>query len=186
MILFFKRHHTKKGFTVVELLVTISIIGILTSITFASFAQSQKKARMTKRISDLKAMQNALEFYYAVNKSYPNTNSLWISECKEFEAAGTNVIPGLVPNYISRIPTDPQSSPDTSSGRPSGKNCYLYRSNGVDYAFLDHRPTDFTAEDYLSEPAFFDPLRDGGTDPSIIDGTAFWAWKVYSPGGATF
>ncbi len=173
-------YNTKKikGFTVIELLVTISIIGILSTITFASFSQAQKKARITKRVSDLKQMQVALEYYYAVNRAYPNSNGAWVTECTEFNNTGNNVIPGLVPNYISRIPVDPKSAPVHAVApvyRPAWQDCYLYISyNGVDYAFIAHNMSEFTQADYAKYPELIDPLR-----PT-------WAWKVYSPGAAAW
>lgn len=173
-----------KGFTVVELMVVISIIGILSTVTYASFSQAQKKSRIAKRVSDLKQMQVALEYYYAVNKSYPNSNGAWITECTEFNGTGNNVIPSLVPNYISKIPLDPKSTPTAGATRTIWQDCYLYMSyNGIDYAFLDHSPSDFTQADYLSQPQLIDPARDGGSSLSLVDGNSIWAWKVYSPGG---
>ena len=176
-----------KGFTVIELLVTISIIGILSTITFASFSQAQKKARIAKRVSDLKQMQVALEYYYAVNRAYPNSGGTWITECTEFNSTGNNVIPGLVPNYISKIPLDPKSAPTAGAARPFWQDCYLYISyNGSDYAFVNHSPSEFSQADYLSQPQLVDPARDGGSNASIVDGSGIWAWKVYSPGGITW
>lgn len=62
----------KKGFTLLELLVVVGIIGILMAIAAVSFAQAQKKARDNRRKSDLRAIQNALEQYYSDNSSaYP-------------------------------------------------------------------------------------------------------------------
>lgn len=185
-------YNTKKikGFTVVELLVTISIIGILSTITFASFSQAQKKARITKRVSDLKQMQVALEYYYAVNRSYPNSNGSWITECVEFNGTGNNVIPGLVPNYISRIPVDPKSAPVHAVApvnRPAWSDCYLYMSyNGIDYAFIAHGISEFTQADYAKYPELMDPARDGGANATIVDGAGLWAWKVYSPGAVSW
>lgn len=61
-----------KGFTLLELLVVVGIIGILMAIAAVSFAQAQKKARDNRRRSDLRAIQNALEQYYSDNNSaYP-------------------------------------------------------------------------------------------------------------------
>lgn len=57
-----------------ELLVVIAIIGILTSVAAASYATAQKKTRDTRRINDMKAVQNAFEQYFADNASnYPAT-----------------------------------------------------------------------------------------------------------------
>jgi prepilin-type N-terminal cleavage/methylation domain-containing protein len=63
----------KKGFTLVELLVTISIIAILASLAIVSFTGAQKQARDTRRKSDLKQFQTALEVYANKNNSlYPS------------------------------------------------------------------------------------------------------------------
>lgn len=58
-----------RGFTLIELLVVIALIGILTAIATASYSTMQKKARDSRRISDMKAFQNGMEQYYADNNS---------------------------------------------------------------------------------------------------------------------
>lgn len=63
----------KKGFTLLELLVVIAIIAILASVGLGSYTRSQRKARDARRRSDLKQIQNALEQYYSINGSYPNS-----------------------------------------------------------------------------------------------------------------
>ena len=59
----------EKGFTLLELLVVIGIIGILTGILSVSYNSAQKRARDTRRRADVKAVQEALEQYY-VESSY--------------------------------------------------------------------------------------------------------------------
>jgi prepilin-type N-terminal cleavage/methylation domain-containing protein len=61
----------KKGFTLVELIVVIAIIGILTGIVTTNFASSRSRARDAKRISDLGHIQLALELYFDRCKQYP-------------------------------------------------------------------------------------------------------------------
>jgi len=57
----------KNGFTLVELLVSISIIAILTVLASISYSNAQKNGRDQRRIEDLKAIQNAAEQYYLLS-----------------------------------------------------------------------------------------------------------------------
>lgn len=59
------------GFTLVELLVAVGIIGVLASISMVSVGSIRAKARDSKRISDIKQVQNALEAYYSSGGYYP-------------------------------------------------------------------------------------------------------------------
>ncbi len=62
----------KGGFTLLELLIVIAIIGILVAMGTVSYSTAQKKARDATRRGDMKAIQNALEQYYAANgNQYP-------------------------------------------------------------------------------------------------------------------
>jgi len=62
-----------KGFTLLEILVVISIIGILTGLALLSFEPTQKRARDTQRKSDLKQYQTSLEgFANESNGYYPS------------------------------------------------------------------------------------------------------------------
>jgi len=62
----------KRGFTLLELLVVISIIVILITMGLSSYSTAQKKGRDAKRKSDIKEIQGALEQYYSVcGYTYP-------------------------------------------------------------------------------------------------------------------
>lgn len=63
------------GFTLLELLVSISIIGLLIALGTVSFTTAQKRGRDSRRESDMTNLRNALEQYYALNTSYPTTCS---------------------------------------------------------------------------------------------------------------
>jgi len=72
----------QKGFTLLELLVVIGIIGILVGIGTISYQSAQEKSRDSRRRSDLKAISNALEQYYADNDgSYPSD-----ADCAGYES----------------------------------------------------------------------------------------------------
>lgn len=68
-----KSFQLKAGFTLIELLVVIAIIGILSSVVLASLNSARTKARDTRRVSDLKQVQVALELYYDANSKYPQS-----------------------------------------------------------------------------------------------------------------
>jgi len=57
------------GFSLFELLVVISIIGIIVAVGAVSYSSAQKKARDVRRREDLQSVQKAFEQYYTVNNS---------------------------------------------------------------------------------------------------------------------
>jgi prepilin-type N-terminal cleavage/methylation domain-containing protein len=66
------RNHIQKGFTLIEILVVVTIIAFITTIIIVSITSAQALARDKRRIADFAAYQAALQEYYAQNKSYPN------------------------------------------------------------------------------------------------------------------
>ena len=67
----------KYGFTLVELLISISIIAILAVVLSISFSNAQRNARDQRRIEDLKAIQSAAEQYFLLKGSYPTASGTW-------------------------------------------------------------------------------------------------------------
>ncbi len=68
----------QQGFTIVELLIVIVVIGILAALVITTFTGIQQKARNTERQTDIKAVHGQVEAYYAQNGKYPtlaNMNS---------------------------------------------------------------------------------------------------------------
>ena len=107
----------QKGFTLIELMVVISIIGVLAGIAVVQVKNMQRKARETALRKDLADMRAAIDNFYADKQRYP-------ADLNE-----------LVPKYLRSIPKDPitkqadwetvqhQSDPDEpentdSSGAP--------------------------------------------------------------------
>ena len=69
------RAFLSKGFTIVELLVIIAIIGILTTIVIVAYNGIQESARRNVKISDMKSVQKLVELYNAQNGVYPATTT---------------------------------------------------------------------------------------------------------------
>lgn len=96
------------GFTLIELIVVIAILGILASIGLTSFQTSQMKSRDAKRKSDLEQVQRALEMYYNDVGAYPNSTAPGgtigsFSWGVEFKDAKDTV-------YMKELPKDPTGS----------------------------------------------------------------------------
>lgn len=95
---------TQKGFTVVELLVVIVIIGILAAITIVSYTSIQQRSRDETRTSNIRDVQKALEKYRVDNGMYPSVGA---------DGTGyalTTLATALVPQYLDSIPTNPSGT----------------------------------------------------------------------------
>lgn len=66
------RRNNRHGFTIVELLIVIVVIGILAAITIVAYNGIQQRARNAKTTAAAKAYLNAFQIYVAQNGSYPN------------------------------------------------------------------------------------------------------------------
>ncbi|PIY72259.1 hypothetical protein COY87_01960 [Candidatus Roizmanbacteria bacterium CG_4_10_14_0_8_um_filter_33_9] len=75
------------GFTLLEMLVVLGIIGVIMTIITSSFSTAQKKARDTKRKTDINTIQKAVEQYYSVcGYKYPtpiNTPDIGSVYCED-------------------------------------------------------------------------------------------------------
>ena len=87
---------TRGGFTLVELIIVIAIIGILTGVVLVSTSASRQVARDERRQADLKEIQIDLAQYYEYYGSYPTTTPLSLSG-----------LPNLIPGGVGSIPVDP-------------------------------------------------------------------------------
>jgi general secretion pathway protein G len=66
----------QSGFTIVELLIVIVIIGILAGLVITTFVGIQQRARNSERQTDINSISNQLEAYFAKNSGYPTLANL--------------------------------------------------------------------------------------------------------------
>jgi prepilin-type N-terminal cleavage/methylation domain-containing protein len=109
-----EQHLIKRGFTLVELMVVISIMAILAGGIFVYATQAGKSGRDADRQADLRTLQSAIELYRQQLGRYPsgcNATGTWSGE------PGTNYactsgssayIVGLAPTFIPVLPRDPR------------------------------------------------------------------------------
>lgn len=84
----------KKGFTLVELLVVISIIGVLSAILMVNFVGTRERARDSQKIQDLNSIRNALRLYYNDFQSYPVSASCG-GTCLTSSIGASGYAPGI-------------------------------------------------------------------------------------------
>ncbi len=98
-----------KGFTLVELLVVVSLIGILATLVLANLNSARERARDAQRKSDLRNIQTALRLYYNDLGEYPASSGTDIVACD-----GTCVWGNIWQNnsitYMGTLPPDPLST----------------------------------------------------------------------------
>lgn len=117
---------TKRGFTLVELLLVIAILGILSTFVAVGVINAQKKSRDDKRRADIQTIASALEMYKAEFKRY--LENCTGSECDggSWTESGSDLS-----KYISPIPTDPLAN------RQSEYQYEIFSdSNGEKYAVI--------------------------------------------------
>jgi type II secretion system protein G len=98
----------QNGFTLIELMIVMIILGVLASLVAGNFFTSLKKGRDARRKADLQNIQKALEGYYEDKNAYPVFNifasaGLKLCETKADTDCGGEKV------YMERIPEDPQA-----------------------------------------------------------------------------
>lgn len=116
----------KPGFTIVELLIVIVVIGILAAISIVAYNGIQERSQFTTYKSELKNLNTAINLYYAEQGHYPIT-AYWSGNNQNKNDA---FIPGLVPDYISETP---QVEPH---GEPRPTFLYLSNADGSGYKLI--------------------------------------------------
>ena len=116
-----------KGFTLVELLIVIVIIGILAAISIVAYTSISQKAKNTSTISAVKQAINAINMYIADTGEYPQNSNQNICLTSDTPCTWGSSIPyseGLY-SKLANYSTLASSVPATSSTKYTGI-LYLY------------------------------------------------------------
>lgn len=147
------------GFTLVELLIVMSIIGVLAAVGLGSFTTAQTRGRDSQRKSDLKQIAHALELFYTDYGRYPDASGTRIAACPynpitqigSVCAWGTGTLTDGKTVYFKNIPID-----------PSNASSYTYRivplSSNQKYQLFAHlentEDKDCINDDCTTDPNF--------------------------------
>lgn len=159
------------GFTLVELVVVIAVLGILIAITTVSYRAIQDRAHFSTIDADMKGLKAAIEKHYAKNGSYPDTGGVFYYSRRDGDA----FIPGLTNGYYSGKLPDVKTGSQTSLT----DNTFTYRSNKVDYKLIRLAPAGVATL----------PPEAGAITPAMVDANAtraYRAWGYWTPGAASW
>ena len=99
-----KYKKVSSGFTIVELLIVIVVIGILAAFTVVAYNGIQDRALDSRRLTDAKTIIGGLQAYKAVNGEYPAATP----HCWESSTSGSSFMEYLVSDTgLSNVPLDP-------------------------------------------------------------------------------
>lgn len=121
----------RKGYTIVELVVVVAIIGVLLSMSLAGVSAARVRSRDARRIADLRSIQSALEMH-AFNDdshSYPPESASDPSYCGGTGSSNFGIYANACfAKYLATTPTDPQTRARYSYYRPA---CVTGATNAI-------------------------------------------------------
>jgi prepilin-type N-terminal cleavage/methylation domain-containing protein len=127
-----------KGFTLIELIVVIAIIGILSSVVLASISTARERARDGARKAMIKQVMNALELYAVDYGNYPVVTAPFVFNNIDLSLSV------LAPNYIRSLDYDTNNA---------AAGAHYYRptnsSDGYQIWYAQERQTQTTPISYM-------------------------------------
>lgn len=120
----------KKGFTLVEILIVISIIGLMSGLMLPNIAGAQLKAKEAGVRAAMYTIQTALETYNIDNFCYPTGSNLTLYVLAQLLVED---------NYLGRIPLNPFSGREYSNSDDSGQIYYSFDKTTNEYSLTAYK-----------------------------------------------
>lgn len=105
----------QKGFTLIEMMIVVAIIGMLATLIIVSVTSALKKAKNEAMKTDAQNIATNLNLYYSKNMEYPDPAA---------PPAGDGGLDALVPAYMSELPKQDDGTTDYVY-EGGGQNCKI-------------------------------------------------------------
>ncbi|UCD50468.1 MAG: prepilin-type N-terminal cleavage/methylation domain-containing protein [Phycisphaerales bacterium] len=128
----------KRGFTLVEILIVVVILGILAAIVVPQFTQASTEAKVSSTVSDLQSIRGQIGLYMIQHNDNPPTVALFeeaMTLCSDAEAAVlADYVERTAANkpthpygpYMVAIPANPWNNSRTVAAAAAADNGWVY------------------------------------------------------------
>lgn len=127
------RTSTQRGFTLIEIMVVVVIIGVLGAIVVPQFMSRPDQAKVTAARTDIQAISTALEMYRLDTFNYPSTQQGL--EALVTRPSGTPLAKNWNPQgYLKSLPVDPWGTPYqylNPGSHSAGYDLFSFGADGV-------------------------------------------------------
>ncbi|WP_428388125.1 type II secretion system protein [Mucisphaera sp.] len=128
------RHHLSRGFTLVEILIVVVILGILAAVVIPQFSDAAETAKASSMVSQLQTVRSQLELYMIQhNGSYPDLGSNWNQMTQTTDINGAAAGSDFGP-YLQKSPINPFENSSTVN---QGDGTLGTAAQGVGWVYND-------------------------------------------------